>query len=110
MRAFWNTASCILIEVDELFRGTYCLRRQGDETIRRTIPEDCHVHNESEKLGLWSFLLTSLLSSVSYCPFSFTHNFFSYVTFFLHPAVSFWVDIFSTEFFISNCLSHASLP
>jgi hypothetical protein len=31
MTAFWDIASCILIEVDRRFRGFYCVCHQGDE-------------------------------------------------------------------------------
>jgi hypothetical protein len=54
MTAFWDMASCNLIETDWHFRGAYCLYHQGDdfpetsvyfhETTRRHIPEGCHLH------------------------------------------------------------------
>jgi hypothetical protein len=64
LRAFWDIAPCSLVGVDRLFRGAYCLHRQGDygfitmmmeavrtsetsvyfnETTRRYIPEGCHL-------------------------------------------------------------------
>jgi hypothetical protein len=30
VRAFWNRASCSLVEVDRSFRGMYCLHHQGN--------------------------------------------------------------------------------
>jgi hypothetical protein len=31
MTAFWDTASCSLVEVDRRFRGTYCLHHYPDD-------------------------------------------------------------------------------
>jgi hypothetical protein len=32
MTAFWDIALCSLVEVDQLFRGAYCLHHQADDT------------------------------------------------------------------------------
>jgi hypothetical protein len=60
MKAFWDTAPCVLVEADRRFRDAYCLHQQGDiaqmmtvvsaseasvncyVTRRRTIPQGCH--------------------------------------------------------------------
>jgi hypothetical protein len=39
MAVFWVVASCNLVEVYQRFRGTCCLRHQGDDN-----PEDSHLH------------------------------------------------------------------
>lgn len=31
MTVFWDVALCSLVEVDQTFRGAYCLRQQGDK-------------------------------------------------------------------------------
>jgi hypothetical protein len=31
MAVCWDTAPCSLIEIDQRFRGAYCLHHQGDE-------------------------------------------------------------------------------
>jgi hypothetical protein len=50
MTTLWDVASCSLVEVDRHFKGAYDLHHQGDETtiylnetIRRCIPEGCHL-------------------------------------------------------------------
>jgi hypothetical protein len=30
MTAFWDVAPCDLVEIDQRFRGAYCLHHQGD--------------------------------------------------------------------------------
>jgi hypothetical protein len=48
--AFWNVSPCSLVEVDQRFRGVYCLHCQGTEMVAyfhettwRYIPESCHL-------------------------------------------------------------------
>jgi hypothetical protein len=50
MTVFLDVASYSLIEIDQYFRGAYCLRHQGYEmsirfhqTAQRSIPEDGHL-------------------------------------------------------------------
>jgi hypothetical protein len=69
MTVFWDVAPCSLAEIDQSFRGVYCLHHQGDEsslmmeaistsemsvnvyqTTRRNIPDDSHLHTCRENL------------------------------------------------------------
>jgi hypothetical protein len=49
MTAFWDMPPGILVEVDQLFRGSYCLHHQGDEIKRRRISQGYHLHNRRRK-------------------------------------------------------------
>jgi hypothetical protein len=40
MTAFWDVATYSLVEVDQHFRGTYCLCHQSDETVRTSKTSD----------------------------------------------------------------------
>jgi hypothetical protein len=57
MAVFWDVL-CILVDIDQHFRGAYCLHRQGDWNIYQTtwhnILKDSHLH-----LLVWSCLSTS---------------------------------------------------
>jgi hypothetical protein len=62
MVVFWDDSPCSLVEIDQRFRGSYCLHHQDDETLmieivstfemsvnsyqiaRRNIPEDSHIY------------------------------------------------------------------
>jgi hypothetical protein len=64
MTAFWNMVPCSLVDVEQCFRGVYCLYHQGDEslialmmeavctsemllysdTTQCYVPESCHLH------------------------------------------------------------------
>jgi hypothetical protein len=37
MTVFWDVASCGLVEVDQCFRGAYCLHYQGDCLLIKTV-------------------------------------------------------------------------
>jgi hypothetical protein len=62
MTVFWDVALCSLVEIDQSFRGAYCLHHQNlmieevctsetsvnfYETTWRNITEDSHLHPES---------------------------------------------------------------
>jgi hypothetical protein len=57
-RVIWEVASCVLAEIDQRFRGAYCLHRPDDRgsmllwnvgkvlpTTRRNMPEDSNLHS-----------------------------------------------------------------
>jgi hypothetical protein len=41
MTDFWDTAVCSLIEVDQRFRGAYCVNHQGDALKQTSDSEVC---------------------------------------------------------------------
>jgi hypothetical protein len=62
MMIFWDMAPCSLVELDQRFRGAYCLHYQGDdggstrpsetsvyfyETTLRHVPKGCNLNNET---------------------------------------------------------------
>lgn len=64
MTAFWNTAPCTLIEVDQSFRVLNCFHHQNDEmsvcfnkTTSHYIPECYHLHTHYQLLKLFRLLL-----------------------------------------------------
>jgi hypothetical protein len=49
MTVFWDVASRNLVEIDQRFRGAYCLRHQGDhpdddDMTLYCIIGDCHLN------------------------------------------------------------------
>jgi hypothetical protein len=56
MTSFWDTAPCSIIDVDQRFRGVYCIHHQSNEACTfatsiyfneialRCILESCHLH------------------------------------------------------------------
>jgi hypothetical protein len=68
MAAFWNVASCVLVDIHRRFGGAYCLHHQGDEfsvtpasiyqTTSCSVPEDSHLLNRRrENLKMEMLLL-----------------------------------------------------
>jgi hypothetical protein len=47
--AFWDMAPCRLEEVDEYFRGAYCLHYQGALMMEAALPSETSIFNETTR-------------------------------------------------------------
>jgi hypothetical protein len=39
MAVFWDFAPCSMVEIDQRFRGAYCLHHQGGVTVGKFLPD-----------------------------------------------------------------------